>query len=134
MIAKPTRCCVRLTRAGLTLIEVIAATLLLGTLLVSILLAYGRHATQIKRAEQQVAVINALNTQIADWYLTRRGVPINESGLLLRTQANSIRWRTRVINDDPILETLLSRKVRVEARAADGDILAYIDILQEATR
>lgn len=134
MIAKPRRFCVRSTRMGLTLIEVIAATLLLGTLLVSILLAYSRHAIQIKKAQQRLAVINALDDKVEDWYLTRRGVPVNESGPLIANGTTQVQWRTRTIANESLRRVLLSEKIRVEARTADGEVVSFIDILQAAAR
>ena len=134
MMTKPKPSWSHSSRAGLTLVEVIAATLLLGTLLVSILMAFSQHAAQIKKAQQRLTVIDALDSKIAEWYLTRRGVPANESGMLLQNDTTEVRWRTAALPDNELKRTLLSRKVRVEATSRSGEVLASVDVLQEASR
>ncbi|MDR0608970.1 MAG: prepilin-type N-terminal cleavage/methylation domain-containing protein, partial [Planctomycetaceae bacterium] len=69
-----------MNRHGLTLIEVVAAMLLLGTLLVSLLVAFSRHAVQIERSSERLRVIQAAESQLADWHLQFGFAPVNEEG------------------------------------------------------
>jgi len=104
--------CWRCSRArGLTLIEVVAAIAILGTLLAGIVLAKSRHIDQRVRARVQMQAVDATDQMIARWWTDEeRGVPIDASGALPGVEG--VAWRTGVIDNAPIGE-LGARVVRV---------------------
>jgi prepilin-type N-terminal cleavage/methylation domain-containing protein len=69
-----------MNKHGLTLIEVVTAMLLLGTLLVSLLVTFSRHAVQIEKSSERLRVIQAAESQLADWHLQFGFAPVNEEG------------------------------------------------------
>jgi len=97
--------------AGLTLIEVVAAIAILGTVLVGIVVAQSRHTHQVARARQQQAAVEAADRLIADWWSSEAGVPIDGEGVI--SPAGGLRWTTRPVANRPI-ERLDARVVRVE--------------------
>lgn len=113
-----TSCCRRSHSRGLTLIEVVAAIAILGTLLVGIVLAKSRHTRQLERARAQADAVQATDALIAGWWTDVHGVPIDERGEV--PGRSSLRWRTRLI-DNPRIEDLGARVVRVEVFADDDD-------------
>ena len=95
---------------ALTLIEVVAAIAILGTLLVGVVLTKSRHTRQLHRARTQASAIKAIDTLIAEWWTQPQGVPIDESGGL--DGLDHLRWQTRLIKNDPI-DQMGARVVRV---------------------
>lgn len=83
-------------RRGLTLIEVVTAMLLLGTLLVSLLLGYSHHAVLIEQASERIRVMQAAEEQLADWHLQFGFAPVNDDGEL-EIDGKTYRWQTRPI-------------------------------------
>lgn len=114
---RSTTCSTR-SRAGLTLIEVVAALAILGTLLVGIVLARARHTDQLLRARVQARAVEAADEMIARWWASREGVPIDASGEL--AGGDGLLWRTSIVDEDGIAE-LGARVVRVEVLQARGD-------------
>jgi type II secretion system protein I len=85
-----------MNRRGLTLVEVIAAMLLLGTLLVSLLVAFSRHAVQIEKSSQKLRVMQLAESQLADWHLQFGFAPVNEEGEW-NIDGKTYRWQTQPI-------------------------------------
>ena len=88
------RCSQRNARAGLTLIEVIAAIVILGVILTSISIARNRFVRQLTVSEQKRKVIAALDTTVSQW-IAESAIPINKRGALAGV-ANCV-WRTRAL-------------------------------------
>ena len=63
---------------GLTLIEVVAAIAILGTVLVGITLSQSRHTRQLAAAQQQSAAAHAADQLISEWWTNTAGVPLEE--------------------------------------------------------
>ena len=61
-------CSTRCARKGLTLIEIVAASLLLGTMLTGALLAFTAHREQLRRATRKRQAVVALEQLLADWF------------------------------------------------------------------
>lgn len=130
------RTCSTCSRArGLTLIEVVAALAILGTLLVGIVLAKSRHTHQLVRAQAQTRAVVAADELITGWWTSLDGVPIDEQGELPGDRP--LRWQTRLVDNDEIA-ALGARVVRVElfdiadatARGkGDGDPLVSVDLV-----
>jgi type II secretory pathway pseudopilin PulG len=70
----------RYRRAGLTFIEVIASSALLGVLLVAVLLAMSAHTRQIRASEQRMSVLHATDLLIAGWFAAGDPIPRNAKG------------------------------------------------------
>jgi len=102
----PRRPAARVFRAnGLTLVEVLAGTALLGSLLVGILLAKHRLTVQSRLAETRLAAYEALDGLLTEWWTSPEGVPREAAG-----EAGRWRWRTR-------------REDAAEAEALDATIV-----------
>lgn len=110
MAGRWTSCSRRCGAAGLTLIEVVAAIAILGTVLVGIVLAQSRHTRQIARAAQVDAAMEAADRQLEDWWASGGGVPIDDRG---EVEGAPLRWISRVVPNQA-LERLDARVVRVE--------------------
>jgi prepilin-type N-terminal cleavage/methylation domain-containing protein len=120
-------------RAGLTLIEVIAALVILGTLLVGIVLSRSRHSRQIALAERKMQAVRAADGLLTRWWSSPEGIPLGNSGQV--ESDPSLRWRTEV-RPDPTLEKLDVRVVRLEiletrsTGQAEGDeVLTRVELL-----
>ncbi len=103
-------------RAGLTLIEVIAAIAILGTVLVALVIAKSRHTRQTVRAERARVAVRAADELIANWWMDDQQVPIGKQGRFEDTP--SIRWRTRLVSNQSVNQ-LDARVVRVEILHTD---------------
>lgn len=128
--------CSRSSRAnGLTLIEVVAAIAILGTVLVGVVLAKSRHARQIALTQRRFAAVRAADELIAGWWAGAPSVPIGQSGVIASDK--SMAWQTLVVENEAIAQ-LGSRVVRVEIREADpagqrsdsaNDVLLAVDLV-----
>jgi hypothetical protein len=107
-------------RTGLTLLESLAAVVLLGTVLVGLMMARSRHDHQIAATQRQNAAIAVADELIAGWW-ARGDVPLNESG---PTPADpTLAWATSVAPNAQV-ERIGGRVVRVgilEARDGQAD-------------
>lgn len=105
---------------GLTLIEVVAAIAILGSVLVGLLLAQSRHTDQLIKARLQSSAVVATDELIAQWSTQPQGVPIDAEGSLPAVEG--VTWRTLFVANAPIVE-VGARVVRVEVLdQRDGDI------------
>lgn len=109
--ARSTTCSRRSRALGLTLIEVVAALAILGTLLVGIVLAKSRYNDQLRHARAQAGAVERADQLIARWWASPGGVPVGEEGVL--PGGDRLRWRTRVVDNAEVAE-LGVRVVRVE--------------------
>jgi len=100
-------------RSGLTLLEVLAAVAILGTILVGVVMAKSRHTRQLAATGRLDAAVRAADELIAAWWASPNGVPVDQSGEL--GTEGSLTWRTRVVANKEI-EALGARVVRVEVR------------------
>ena len=83
------RCYPHSTRA-LTLIEVVASLALLGTLLVSIVLAQGRYVRQAALAQRKLEAVEAADELLEQWTQSDEGIPTAGEGELDRAMI----WQT----------------------------------------
>jgi len=108
-------------RGGLTLLEVVVAMLLLGTVLVTLLVGYSRQAIQIERVAERMRVMATAETQLAEWHLLFGFAPVNEKGEF--HIVNKIyRWQTRPV-EQMIDRQFLLGKIAFDVFAADSDHL-----------
>ncbi|MBS3822134.1 MAG: hypothetical protein KGY81_10275 [Phycisphaerae bacterium] len=114
--------CTRCSRAaGLTLIEVVSAIAILGTLLVGIVLARARHTHQYARAQSTQAAVEAADELLSGWWLDNRRVPVGESGVF--EDHPSLSWRTFEVAK-PHVAKLEARVVRLQVRRAPPDAVS----------
>jgi type II secretory pathway pseudopilin PulG len=107
-------------RFGLTLIEVVVAMLLLGTLLVVLLVGLSRQAIQIEQASHRLRVMEAAETRLAEWHLRFGFAPVNEEEEF-QIEGNVYRWQTRPV-ENRIDHQFLLGKIVFEIFAADSTI------------
>ncbi len=121
MRRKSTTCSRCSHRAGLTLIEVVAAIAILGTILVGIVLAKSRHTRQLALSQRRAQAVLIADELITNWWISEDGVPVNQSGRI--EDDPTLRWQTRTVTNRP-LNALGVRVVRVELQQI-GDPLPY---------
>src|SRR5947209_13143962 len=81
---------------AMTLIEVIAGLVILGTILASLAIARGRFARQWSAADRKLAAVRALDALVADWMnVPGSSVPLNRQAAV--PDAPKFIWRTRPI-------------------------------------
>lgn len=85
-------------RKGITLVEVLAGSALLGTLLVSILVADGRLKLQGRSAGAHIEACGLADEQLERFFASKEGVPPEGSGDLAGHEG--WRWRTRRVETD----------------------------------
>ena len=105
-------------RHGLTLVEVMTAMLLLGTLLVTLLVGFSRQAIQIEQASQRLRVMETAELQLAEWHLKFGFAPVNENGEWM-IDNKIYRWQTRPV-EQQIDRKFLLGKIAFDVFAADG--------------
>jgi prepilin-type N-terminal cleavage/methylation domain-containing protein len=108
-------------RRGLTLLEVVVATVLLGTLLVGLLMYFSHQAIQIERASERLRVMEAAEMQLAEWHLRFGFAPVNEEGEF-QVDDKIYHWQTRPV-EHMIDRQFLLGKIVFEIFAADSTIL-----------
>ena len=115
-------------RRGTTLVEVIAALVILGTILSALLIARGRFARQESLAQRRLEAIRALDQLVQQWMNgPASAVPIQSSGAL-SDSANQT-WRTHTV-PDAAAARLGTRIVRVDVFDATArDPIVSLDFL-----
>lgn len=108
-------------RRGLTLVEVIAALVILGTVLVGLVMARSRHAHQVATSRQRMAAVRATDELIASWWTSQAGVPEEATGSVPGSEGMA--WQTRPVRNVEV-ESVGGRVVRVEVMPAASRGLA----------
>ena len=124
---------------GTTLIEVIAALVILGTILSALLIARGRFTRQELVAQRRLEAIHALDELVNRWMTgPASAVPVQSSGAL--SDSSKQVWRTHLV-PDRIAARLGSRIIRVDVIDASMrepivslDLLLPIEKPQEASQ
>lgn len=80
---------------GFTLVEFVAGMVLLATLLVGVLQAYGLHHRQLTHAENRLAATHIADAQLSAWLRRSAGVPTFGGGPIVGKPGWS--WQTRRI-------------------------------------
>jgi len=122
--------CSRSYPAGLTLIEVLAATVILGVLLVSVVLAKARYTRQATVADRQLAAIQAADDLLAEWWSAPSALAADAQGKVAADP--SLLWRVQTVPNETADE-LAVRTVRLEIldahSGADEQPLVFVDLL-----
>ena len=114
---------------GLALVEALVGCVLLGTLLVSLLLAKGRMTVQSARSRRRVEACAILDRQLGQWWGDRADFPRKSAGEV--PESGGWRWRTRTLTSAEA-EALTGEIVAVEVfapRQTDTAPLARADLL-----
>jgi Tfp pilus assembly protein PilV len=82
-------------RRGLTLVEAVAGTVLLGTLMTGLLLAHVRMLRQARRAELRLEACSVADGLMAAWWADRANLPREGTGPVQGRPGWSWRTRTR---------------------------------------
>ena len=106
-------------RRALTLVEVLAALVILGTLLAGMVMAKARHTRQIALTRQRQDALRLADQLLSRWWASPAGVPVNARGIA--DPDNLWTWETRLVNN-PAIEDLGARVVRVEVRPASANV------------
>ena len=80
---------------GVTLVEALAGTAIMGTLLAGILIARGRLAAQAGRAAMRVEACRAADDLLERWWPKRQEFPANDGGEIAGRPGWT--WRTREV-------------------------------------
>lgn len=129
------RMCERRWRAStcaLTLVETLAGSLLLGTLLVAILVARGQLAIQSRRAQDRLAACQMLDELMESWWPERDQFPRRSAGDVPGHEG--WRWQTRLVASNEA-SALVAETVAVELFApgqTDTVPAARVEILLPA--
>jgi prepilin-type N-terminal cleavage/methylation domain-containing protein len=116
MKTRSTTCSRCSRRAGLTLIEVVAAIVILGTILVGVVLARSRHTRQIRLAERKALAVRQADALLTGWWTDPNGVPVGDSGTC--GQDGALVWETRLVHN-PRAEDIGARTVQLTVRNAE---------------
>lgn len=82
----------------MTLVEVLAGLVVLGTLLASLAIARGRFSRQWADADRKLAAVRAVDAMVTDWTdMPGSPIPVNREGAL--PGAPNCVWRTHLIPD-----------------------------------
>lgn len=100
-----------LSRSGMTLVELLAALALVGTLLVMLTLAQSRIAAQCARAERRQAAVKLADQLLARWWCAAPSVPVPAAGQVSGDPFLS--WRTSYVGNK-VAHALQIRFVRLE--------------------
>ncbi|MFZ5828657.1 MAG: hypothetical protein ACOY3P_01145 [Planctomycetota bacterium] len=115
---------------GLTLVEVVAALVLSGSLLAACAVAFAAHHRQMALAERRLNAVQTADAMLALWYRDPEGVPQMAEGAVAGEPA--LYWRTRPIALS-VIEGATTEVVRFElfgrTRSAETETLVRVDLL-----
>jgi type II secretory pathway pseudopilin PulG len=117
---------------GLTLVEVLAAVALLGTLLAASLIAAGRAKVQAADARRRLEAVERLDALLEDWWAQKDEIRIDATGPVGKD--GRWQWRTRTVSNESA-GAVEARVVAVEIRPAgeaDQPPAARVEILLPA--
>ena len=110
---------------GLTLIEVVAALVLMGTLLVGIVMARGKHTRQLALADERLAAIAAADNLLASWWAEPASLPRSGSGTV--PGRPTWRWSIESVENESI-EQLGAAIVRLTLHGNRPAPLVSVDL------
>jgi hypothetical protein len=96
---------------ALTLIEVVASLAILGTLLVSMLMARQRYSRQWTLAVRKGEAVSAADQLLSEWWRDPRKLPLEGRGVIAGHP--DLMWRTRTM-DNRDADALDAQVVRLE--------------------
>lgn len=121
---------VRYRTSGFTLIEVLAGLALLGTLLVSILVAKNQYMRQARLANRTVEACTAADALLGTWWEHPETMPRFGSGDV--DGSNTLQWRVDRVSAPEVDERFDADVVRLEVYELVGEaevVLVEIDVI-----
>jgi hypothetical protein len=118
--------------SGITLVEALAGSLLLGTLLVSILVAKGQLMVQARRADDCLAACQVMDELVESWWPTLSDMPRQGSGEV--DGHAGWKWQTRLVaceEADVLSAEVVAIEVTPPGRAAPAARLEILVPLSE---
>ncbi|KAA5541080.1 hypothetical protein FYK55_19500 [Roseiconus nitratireducens] len=112
-------------RPGLTLLEVVVALLLTGTLLVSSLLAFARHRRQLALADRQIEAARIADELVRQLAARRGGIPVGVTGAV--PGKPTWRWQTLPIGTTA-LATLQMQVIRLRIVEVPGKPVELVSV------
>ena len=119
----------RLRRGGVTLIETVAAVAILGSSLVSLVMASAKLTVQSRRAQDRIVACEIADNQLRNWWQDPKKLPRNASGQVPEYEGWT--WRTRE-TENKQADDLRGRAVVLEIRspaAKDSDPSVSVEII-----
>jgi type II secretory pathway pseudopilin PulG len=119
----------------MTLVEVLAGLVVLGTLLAAVTVARGRFLRQWAEADRRLQATRAVDALLSEWLSgSTQAVPVNSRGPLVGGAVNQI-WRTRPMRD-PAAAELGAVVVRLEVfdTASSRKPTVTVDFVLQAPR
>jgi hypothetical protein len=114
------------------LIEVVAGLVLLASLLVGVLQAYGAHHRQLTLSRDRLAATQLADDMLATWHANPRGLPRRAFGRISRCP--EWEWRTWIVDRRPVAGVAVEViRFEIVARAAARDelrLLSSVDVIQ----
>jgi hypothetical protein len=104
----------RFSRCGVTLIEAVLGTAILGSLLVTILIGAGGLQAQMARADRRVDACRAADALLEQWWAKPEEFPRAASGKV--QGRDGLSWRTRAV-ENPDARALKAEAVALEVFA-----------------
>ena len=121
-------CAIRSGRRGLTLIEVMSGVALLSTLLVGVLLAFGRLAKQMSGANRVIQAVAVADNLLASWHEDDVAVPLEQSGSV--PGFGSLQWDTAIVNAELVSVGVVVVRLTIRDRLdPDRNALVTVDLL-----
>ncbi len=132
------RCCDRRrpihNRSGFSLVEVLAGTILLATLVVGVLVAMGSHQHKIRFSRQKLTATQLADQLLDRWHTKGDTVPLASNGFL--SADGSLGWQTQVVQTR-LLCGVPVNVVRLNllslGQAQRPKSLGWIDVIVDAT-
>jgi hypothetical protein len=110
------RRCRAARRAGLTLIEIIVATILAATLSVQVLAITREHGRQVRQAQLKARAIVEAETLLGAWYERPGGPPRTAQGSIA---AAGLSWRLEPV-DRPLPPSFPAELLRLSLRSVEA--------------
>src|SRR5580698_4819347 len=114
----------RLSSRGMTLIEVLAGLVVLGTLLASVAVARSRYMHQAALADQRAAAVIAADRLLNNWWGQSDPLPRSASGQI----DDRLSWQTHVLVN-PTARQMGADIVRLEMFRGSSEPLVTVDVL-----
>ncbi len=115
-------------QAGLTLIEVVAAIAILGSVLTAVVVAKTRHTRQLALAERRAAAVRAADALLHRWSVSGQGFPVQTAGPV--SDDASLTWQTSWQENRELEDVgVRTLRLRIHDANAKGRELLAVDLL-----
>jgi type II secretory pathway pseudopilin PulG len=119
-------------RQAMTLVEVVGALVLLGTLLVALLTARARYTRQSASSDRRLRAVAAADELLTEWRRNPASLPRSAAGRVARD--SDLAWRTLPVPNAPIQElggAVVRLEIVDERPTAADPIVASVEFVVE---